>query len=397
MTILTNVTNDKRDKGDKMENLKRLRTITQAYSPSYPCPIELFVGRRAQLDFFKIEVIVPKLTKRIAAPTNVAFLGVWGIGKTSILKYIVESKEFLKKRFLNLPIIQEFETINDLLSKALENIAASVSKIKWLKTALGKKIENIGLGPISLRTRVDRGTLIQRLIRTWDTLENAGIQHCSIVIDDFHRLTLDDMFSLRSVFQHLPSAGCNYSLVTSCIPQTFEPHIAEPVSRFFYKYTLGSFTPKEIEECIRKPAEVLKINLDFDKYYVDELARITLGHPYFVKFITKELAKRYIKVTANHIDKHFADLLRDLGREKFENDYNRASPGEQRVLNFLAKEKKEKFEARELRIIKNYAKYIERLTEKELLIWEGRGIYSIYHPLFLEWVQKFGPLKVKKR
>ena len=393
MTILTNVTNDK---SDKMENLKRLRTIVQAFAPGYPCPIELFVGRREQLDFCKLEVLAPKLPKRMVAPTNVAFLGVWGIGKTSILKYIAESKEFQKKRFLNLPIIQEFETINDLLAKALENIATSASKIKWLKTALGKKIKSIEIGPISLKPGADRGPLIERLVQTWDILENAGVQHCSILIDDFHRLSYDNMFSLRSIFQHLPGAGCNYSLIISCAPQTFEPHMAEPISRFFYKRTLGSFTLKEIEECIRKPVEVLKINLDFDKYYVNELARITHGHPYFVKFITKELAKLYTKVTAKHIDKHFDDLLRALGREKFENDYNRASPGEQRVLDCLAKEKTEKFEARKLKIIKNYTKYLERLTEKELLIWEGRGLYSVYHPLFLEWIGRFGSLKVKR-
>jgi len=324
------------------------------------------------------------------APTNVAFLGIWGIGKTSILRYIEGSKEFQRSHFINLPIIQDFDSINDLLVKALENIEVTVSKLKWLEEKVAKKIK--GLGPVSFEFGANRALLTERFIEIWDILEKAGTQHCSILIDDFHVLSHEERFTIRNIFQRLPSAGCNYSLIISAPTHIFQTPISEPVSRFFYKQHLGAFTAKEIEESIWKPVDVLSINLSFDKYYVDELAKVTAGHPFFVKFITKELAKRYEKVRGKHIGDHFKDILSELGKQKFEDDYKHASAAEQDVLNFLAKTKLSgKFEAKQLKSIKNYPQYLKRLCEKGLLNLEERGVYSVYHPLFLEWIWAFHP------
>ena len=368
---------------------ERLRKLRQVYAPGHPCPPELFVGRKEYLDYCKVEVLVPKYEGITPAPANAAFLGVWGIGKTSILKYIAESKAFEEGGFVNLPIIQDFKAIDDLLARALENITTSVSRIEWLKAKVGKKLESISLAPVSLKLGVDRRTLTDHLIQTWSILESAGVQHCSILIDDFHKLSYEDMFSLRSIFQFLPRDGCNYSLVVSGALWTFLAEPTEPVARFFDKKPLAPFTPKEVEEAIWKPVELFKIDLSFDEKYVDELMKMTLGHPYFVKFITLELAKRYTKIKGKHIGEHSGDLLGALGKAKFEDDYRRASAGEQKVLKCIAeKGLGEKFEAKELKEIKGYPAYLERLCEKELLNKEMRGVYSVYHPLFLEWIRR---------
>ena len=370
----------------------RLKKLRHAFAPQHPCPPEFFVGREEYLKYYDAEVLIPKYEKITPAPVNAAFLGEWGIGKTSILNYLASGK-FVEDGCVSLPIIRDFRTVDDLFTRSLQNIAVSVSKIEWLKEKISGKLENMGISPFTFKIKVERPLLSDLLVQTWGLLENSGVKHCAILIDDFHRLGYEDMFSLRSVFQHLPGEGCNYSLVATGATWTFVREPAEPVARFFDKKLLPPFTGREVEQALRKPIDLLKFDLDFDAGYIDELTRITLGYPYFVKFITLELAKNHAMLNEKLIAKQRKNLLNVLGKAKFEDDFKRASAGEQKVLVEIAKKRLLEFEAKELKTIKGYAAYLDRLCEKELLNWKERGVYSIYHPLFLEWLIAFAPFK----
>lgn len=371
----------------------RIRKLGIAYSPQYPCPSELFAGRREHLDHYKLRVLVPKYPRITPAPTNVAYLGPWGVGKTSLLELIAGSKEFRDRSFVNLSVIRDFGGIDDLLNKTLINIAVSVSRLEWLKEKVLKKLEGVGISPFSIKIADSRPALTDLLIKTWGVLEEAGVQHCSILIDDFHLLSDADMLTLRNIFQHLPREGCNYSLVVTGTPTTFAAEPTEPVARFFYKPQLEPFTLEETEEALEKPVDTLKIDLSFDEKYVGELQELTLGYPYFVKFITLELAVRYEKLKVEHLKKHRRELIDALGKAKFEIDYSRRSPTEKNILRTLAEKNLTRFQAKELKHIPNYSKYLERLCADELLNWEERGMYSVYHPLFLEWLRVLSPYK----
>jgi hypothetical protein len=338
------------------------------------------------LKYYGTEVQCPKYENITPAPVNTAFLGEWGIGKTSILNYFTLNK-FAEVGYVNLPIVRDFKTVDDLLARSLQGIAFSVSKLKWLKEKISGKLESLGITPFTLRIKGERPFLSDLFVQTWGLLENAGVKHCSILIDDFHRLSYEDMFSLRSIFQHLPAEGCNYSLVTTGATWTFIREPLEPVARFFDKKPLAPFTEKETEQALQKPIELLKLDLSFDSGYVHGLMEMTLGYPYFVKFITLELARRSARLNGKLLIGQRRNLLNSLGSAKFEDDFKRASAGEQKVLAEAAKKGLSRFEARKLKSIKGYAAYLDRLCEKELLNWEERGVYSVYHPLFLEWLR----------
>ena len=363
---------------------ERRKKLGVAYSPKYPCPPELFAGRKEYLKFYEDEVLVPKYNIR-PAPVNTAFLGSWGIGKTSLLNMI---KELGKDEFISIPVIKDFRGIDDILTGMLIKIAASVSKVSWLKEKALKSLKGIGITPFSIEIDIqNRENLIELLIKTWKILEDVGVQHCSILIDDFHLLRDEDMLTLRNIFQFLPEDGCNYSMVVSGTYRTFDPEHCEPVARFFDKRYLGPFTLKESEEVLEKPIEVLKIDLNFDEGYVEELQNLTLGFPYFLKFITLELAKDHKRVKASDIEEHKKELFGALGEAKFKIDYKNQSPNEQMILRSLAEKDIYRFKAKSLKEIPNYTKYLERLCARGLLNWEKRGVYSIYHPLFLEWLK----------
>ena len=367
-----------------------IKILTQIYSPEYPCPLELFAGRKKYIDYFDLEILIPKYKGITPQPPNTAFLGQWGMGKTTLLRYFANSKEMKGKQgYLNILVGKGFQNIETLLEKTLKQIAVSTSRTVWVKAKINERLKEIGVTPFTLTLKKDNETLTETLIKTWEVIEKGGVQHCSLLIDDFHRLPYDQMLTLRDILQTLPDNGCNYSTVVTGTLWTFMLEHTEPVSRFFKKKHLLPFTSKEIKEIMWKPVNIMKLNIDFEQDIEEEIEKITMGHPYFVKFFILELAKKHKKIEKIHVHKDINEIIKTLGEAKFKEDYGRASAKEQKILTTIVKQKKTEFEPKQLKNIKGYTQHINRLLKKELLIKTSEGIYSIYHPLFKEWIQKF--------
>lgn len=375
--------------------------IKKAYSTSYPCPSQFFIGREEQLGAYSDEVPAPKLEGIPPQPTNIAFIGEWGIGKTSILHYIRDTSK--DGEYLKINLVHDFRAIDELLSLTLKNVVSSVSVIERFKD-IAKELKEAGISPVGIPSRrEDRFTLRDQLVKTWGILERGGIKHCSILIDDINRLGEDDLITLRDIFQQIPSEGCNYSLVVTSTHGTFITPPTEPVARFFeIKQHILPFTKKEIEKSLRKPIEILDIDLDFDKGYIEVLERWSFGYPFFVKFITGKLAIRYKELRAEHLDEHRRKILEALGKAKFSADFSRA-PGEagEKILMMMAEMGAREFKAVEFKNVKHYTTYLDHLQEKGLVNRKERGTYTVYHPLFLEWIKEFvlrhGKKKLEKR
>ncbi len=376
----------------------RRRIIEAAYSTSLACPSQLFVGREEQLNAYIESVPAPRIEPLPPQPVSLAFIGPWGIGKTSILRYLLDNES--KDDFLITEIVTDFKSIDELLALALKNIALSVSRRERLKQYVNKLAE-AGISPLRVPSSIkgDRSRLTDILVDVWGVLERGGVKHCSLAIDDFHLLSPDDMLTMRNIFQALPNNGCNYSLVVTSTPDPFVKPLTEPVSRFFKeKKHVRPFTKKEAGEAIQKPIDVVGIDLSFDGQYLDDLMDWTLGYPYFIKFITGELAVRYKKLTGGCIKKHEKELFGALGDAKFRDDFSRA-PGEngKRILMRMAKlqadgkERPRKFRASEFKDVEQYTSYLDMLLDKGLINRDERGVYSAYHSLFLEWLRVFEP------
>lgn len=380
-----------------MPELSRRKKIEAAYSTSQACPPQLFVGREEQLNAYKESVPTPRIYPLPPQPVNIAFIGPWGIGKTSILKYLLDNES--TEDFLITEIVSDFKSIDELLILALKKIAFTMSRMERLKRYLSK-LKEAGISPVHIPADIksDRSRLADVLVDVWNVLEDAGVKHCSLAIDDFHLLSSDDMLTIRNIFQALPDSGCNYSLVITSTPEPFVKPLTEPVSRFFKeKKYVRPFTKEEARDAIRKPIEVVGLDLSFDSRYIDDLVDLTIGYPYFIKFITSELATKYKKLTGGLIKKNRKELFGVLGEAKFRDDFSRA-PGEngKKILLKMAKlqikgkERPRKFKASEFKGIPQYTSYLDMLLDKGLINRDERGVYSAYHPLFLEWLRATG-------
>ena len=375
-----------------LRNADRSQYIRAIYSPSQPCPPTYFAGRKSHLEFYKRTVLVPKLENLPPQPTNAAFLGGWGIGKTSLLTYLRELPTH--EGFLKADVVKDFGSVEELLSQSLAKIASSISRWERLKTALSK-LRGIGVSEFGVEFREERPRLEDALARTWSVLEEHGVAHCSILIDDLEQVGEGERKILRDIFQGLAQEGCNYSLVISCNPSVFEAPAMEPVTRFFEKRELEPFDRGEVWEALNRPLEYLremevKLDLSFEEGYADRLLEWTKGYPYFVKFVTRELALKYKKVRANQLEEHRAELVEAMGREKFRRDFESAGERGQQILTRMAKTGEEEFRASQFKDIPHYQSYLNLLKDRGLLLRSRRGVYSPYHPLFLEWIRRFG-------
>ncbi len=79
-------------------------------------------------------------------------------------------------------------------------------------------------------------------------------------------------------------------------------------------------------------------------------------------------------------------LIEHLSKSKFQDDYNKATDAEKQILLRCAKLGKSIFSPSEINS-KSQAKLFERLAKKDLLVKLGRGKYSLYHPLFTEYLK----------
>lgn len=367
--------------------VNRTQLIRAAYSTAHPCPPKLFVGREEQMSAYR-DIPAPKFEGLPPQPSNIVFIGEWGIGKTSILNHIVDIST--SSEFFTIDLVRDFRTVNDLLVSTLKNVCESVSRLERLK-GLAEKLKRAGISPIGIPGR-DRLALTDMLAKTWSILERGGVEHCSILIDDINHLSEVDLKTVRDIFQRLPLRGCNYSIAATSTYGTFARSTTDPVARFFEakKYILP-FTKKELAESIRTPIDILNLDISFNDEYLEALQSWSLGYPYFAKFITRELAIKYKKLEASHLEKHRKDLLSAMGTAKFAADFSRA-PGDagKRILLRMAKERRGEYKAGEFKDIdKQYSAYLDQLREKELLNRKERGTYAVYHPLFLEWLRAF--------
>ena len=65
--------------------------------------------------------------------------------------------------------------------------------------------------------------------------------------------------------------------------------------KYMKKHFVKPFT--RAEEVIRTPIDVIGLDLSFTQEYLEEFMELTLGYPYFVKFITGALAGEHKKLT----------------------------------------------------------------------------------------------------
>jgi hypothetical protein len=364
--------------------------------PSFPAKPADFVGRTREIESFKTALRQSLVTMRMP---SFAVLGNWGIGKSSLLFKLADCCSQLAPRVLpvHLSVSQDIadylrfaESLCDNLADAL---AASDSLTSRLRTeARNWKFKQVKAGPFIVERNTSRrfltsGSALLRhtLAEAWHHfIRPARLAGAVFFLDDLQNLSLtsgDTALTIRDQFQALAVDGMNFSVCISAKADYFSGihSFAEPAVRFYSKIILAPFTFDETSEYTQAVFDSQANIGPLARWLYDK----TLGHPYFLAFISRELLARGNGSPAQF----WREISAQLEREKFESDLAQLSEKDIGLLRALASYEEQEFSPTPF--VKEFQyEYFRRLTERGLLIRSGRGRYKLYHSLFRAFLQQ---------
>lgn len=382
------------------------------FSPAFPCNPKIFVNRKEELNSFERAFFrSAKIT--FPTPDNILILGNWGLGKSSLLRKF-ESIAIEKSNSQNVfsSIVElmpsccgsmynlKTKIIDDLESNffAVEKILPELrAKVREWKFSSGQSLnlngrKGVHIGSIETKN-IHQKNLKEVLIDLWSILEDEGIEIALLMIDDIHYLAEnfpDGIYELLNTFKNLPKYGCNFMLCITSAPDILtEEKFLENFRFFSISHKLRNFTLNETKEAILKPIELLGTETEISDQVIEKIYELTQGHPFFINFIMRELmsfaySEKVSLVSLEYFDRKYPLLKEMINNEKFQIDFYSASAKERRILINAAK-LSEKFSPSEIPI-KDARTQLRFLLRKNLIVRHSRGEYSLYHPLFKEYL-----------
>lgn len=368
--------------------------------PNFPARPDEFVGRNGPIEAFRQVLAQGTLTGRTP---SCAVLGNWGVGKSSLLlKYVAICSG---PEYAMLPVFFSISTelsdykrfaeaLLDSFTRALETSSSLETK---LRSELQKwKLSKLSVGGASFERQgtelfLSSGTAILKhaLHDAWRKfIGPAQLKGVIFFLDDLHNFVCSSAegiaLMLRDQFQEFAVHGLNCSLCFSARADYFSEirAFAEPAVRFYDKVYLASFTPAETQEYT---AAVFGDSANID-HFSEWLYAKTLGHPYFLAFVSRQLLALG---QDSHADPEllWAVIFKRLEYEKFRSDLANVTEREAQLLKDIASSGNDEIGPSELS--NPYDRnYFKRLTEKTLLLRVGRGRYRLYHRLFREFLRQ---------
>jgi hypothetical protein len=113
----------------------------------------------------------------------------------------------------------------------------------------------------------------------------------------------------------------------------------------------------------------------------------TLGHPYFLAFISRDLWSQYHTRPFTNPAHLWQSVFSRLERGKFTTDLAQLSEKEIALLRAIAASEEDELNPAPF-VQKFHPQYFKRLGDKGLLIHAGRGRYKLYHPLFRQFLKQ---------
>ncbi len=389
-------------------NHNKNNKVLNPFVPQHPAQPQFFAGRKSEIDDFrKAAFNSAKLDP--PAPINYAILGTWGMGKTSLLyefKQIAleELKDTIKCTSFFLALSpQSCRTWDDFTNHFLRSVRTTVATTEGIRTKIMEEIKkwDIELNTGVIKAKREKATSSPDFLEAlenlwWKHLEPKGTEIAFVFLDDLHYFPIksDDSsyLNLRTTFQELVHRGCNYSLVVTAPTGllTAIAESAEPMIRFFTQFNLAPFTLAEAKEGIRKRLASTRQGIVVNDDVMESIVTKTQGHPYFVIYVMFELLSRLenIKmVNMKSLEQNWPKIRASLFRTVFEQKFKNAAPKERELLIKIAKCGSEIVSASDFPKFKGANTFFSRLEQSELLLRKERGEYSLFHPLFAEYLR----------
>lgn len=382
--------------------------VLNPFSPQHPAQPICFADRAKQLQYFK-ETVSNSAELNPPTPLNYAILGTWGQGKTSLIYKLRQiALEELQNKIrcvcIYFPLSpQDCQSWNTFTKSFLRTVKSTTQATKKMLSRIKSEIDKwevgLDLGVISAQRSTDQKqtNLTDALQRLWeDHLKPSGVQIAFVMLDDLHYFPIkaeDSAYlNLRTTFQELVNRKCNYSLVVTAQSLLFSEiaEMAEPVVRFFKRFDLKPFTFDEAKESIEVRLKVAGSKISVDDKVIETITEKTNGHPYLIMFAMFELLMRAGEaqtIGLKDLDAAWPAIEESLGETIFSQKYQTASERERELMTAIAETKKEFVSPVDFKNFGSAAELFSRLERKELLLRQGRGKYSLFHPMFAEFLR----------
>lgn len=369
------------------------------FSAEHPVPPEKFAGRIHQISEFD-----RFLTDTIEGNSkNLAILGGWGIGKTSLLRTF---KNHAEQRNCAATIIELGESTDSFIA-LFETITQSLAKDATRMNGVAAKIQefleglslSVNYGPIGIsyyekkKVTPNMFKFKEDLISISRTLDTPYL----IMLDNAEQLLSikGAIFELRNIFQMVQSVDSVRCMLILSGKETLFADMrsaSEPAVRFFWGIELEPFSREETKEAITKPLK--DMDIVFEDACMDKIFDLTRGHPYFVQVFAYNLfsTRTSARIGMEDLEQNYTRILSYLGKRLFESVYSRVSMNERKVLGAFLKGGKELLnnsEIAELSGVKSVNIYLKNLSDSAtpLLLRVDRGKYTLFHPLFAEYLK----------
>ena len=236
--------------------------------------------------------------------------------------------------------------------------------------------------------------LYGELLKIWQQVKKNVAAIVFMLDESKHLQSVDGSWSfLRSVFTRLQENDARYMLLISGKPDflVYAKDLFSPIERFLTRLEVGPMVPKETQEALEKPLHSYGRTIDSEA--VKEIHDISNGHPYVIQsfgYCLFQEGKKHIDSAL--ISKTMPRIMMHLSNQLFKDRFNAATSDEREVLLALSEiggkvSPKDIVEKYPSLGGKNISKLLTRLTEKDCVGKSGRGGYSVFLPLFGEYVK----------
>ena len=348
--------------------------------------------------------------------SNLMIQGLRGVGKTVLLKEFVNmctSNKFLPvTRFQFSSKHSDPAEFTRALQHDLDNAMASLSRVEKTKQRLQdaarqmkpQKIDIMGVGwefkhdPAS-RVPLDN-QITDYLEKWWKVVQENDYNGIVLLFDEFH--TIVDIKSNNwhiltdfiGAVNEIQSNGCRYSLVLCGLP-TLMPNVKTARSyaeRMFGVMNVSNLDKENARAAISKPLEYTAWRFSDD--LISAIVQDTDSYPYFIQFFCREIISRVGKdhITLDDYEKIKDRLIRDLGRDFFDQRIEPLSAAQKNVLRLAASRPDPDLEFSSIQKSLDVGKgslssHLKRLEEKGLVYRYGRGTYRLAMPLLGKYLR----------
>ena len=380
------------------------------FTPGYPVPVELFVGRAQQIR----EIL--RYIDQVSAgkQENVFLVGDRGIGKSSLasfLRYYVNTQTDILGVHV---FLGGTSTLEEMVHHIFEQILKETKGqpiFRNIGKFFGKYIREIGLFGISVSFSPPEDDL-RELVRKFPEALNNLLDEIKeqkkglfIILDDINGLVEKSEFAnwYKSFVDEIATHYKNFPVFMMLIglPEKRDKlsNLQPSLMRIFRVVEVGKLSDKEVEDFLLKAYQ--KVNMKIEPDALNLLVRYSSGLPIFMHeigdatfwadtdgIIDKKDATNGILVAAQKVGEKYLDpnVYRAIRSQRYKSILRKL--GEMKISRtFKKKDIEAKLNAEERKVLHNFLMKLRKLGVIEIDVEEERGTYKFVNEIYPIYIQ----------